>query len=259
VRRFLLIPALLAIVALLGAAAAQGELSQNGDLRISFNGGFAPHSLPRDRLAPVTVSFEGEISTTDGSHPPPLRQIEFGLNSNGRLSTVGLPVCTAGLLQSTTTEAALKRCRPALVGRGHFGANVEFNSVSSFPASGRILAFNGTKDGKPALLLHLYGTTPVRVTFVLALAISHSSKGRFGTILAAKIPTLAGGVGSVTRIDLKIGRNYTYRGQARSYLSASCAAPAGFPGAVFPFARGSFYFTDGRKLDTTLTRDCHVR
>jgi hypothetical protein len=258
VRRRIVIPALLAIAALLGAAVAQGELSQQGNLRISFDGNFSPRSLPRHGTAPVTVDIEGAISTTDGTHPPALRRIEFALNRNGQLSTVGLPVCTSQLLQSTTSQTALERCRPALVGRGHFGAKVEFESQSPVPAQGTILAFNGEQGGKPALLLHLYGTAPVRVTFVLPLLISHSKKGRFGTILAAKIPTLAGGVGSVTEVDLKIGRNYTYRGQRHSYISAGCAAPAGFPGAVFSLAKGSFYFVDGRKIETTLSRTCHV-
>jgi hypothetical protein len=257
-RRRLLIPALLVIAALLGAAVANGELSQKGNLRISFDGSFNPTSLPRDRMAPVTVRFGGAISTTDGSHPPALGRVEIALNRNGSLSTVGLPLCTSSLLQSTTTETALERCRPALVGRGHFGASVEFPSLAGIPAKGTILAFNGTHDGKSALLLHLYGTVPVQATFILALTVSHRS-GQFGTVFAAKIPTLAGGVGSVTKIDLKIGRKYTYKGKRRSYLSASCAAPAGFTGGVFPLAKGSFYFADGRKLETILSRNCHVR
>jgi hypothetical protein len=207
---------------------------------------------------PVTISVDGAITTTDGTHPPALRKIEIGLNANGRISTMGLPSCSSALLQSTTTETALERCRPALVGRGHFGASVEFPSQAGIPARGTMLAFNGTHDGKPALLLHLYGTTPVRATFILALTISHRSKGRFGTVLTAKIPTLAGGLGSVTKIDLKLGRNYTYKGKRRSYISASCPAPAGFPGAVFLLAKGSFYFADGRNLETALSRNCHV-
>jgi hypothetical protein len=258
-RHRLAIAVLLVLAALLGAAVARGELNQDGNVRISFKGGFSPRTLPRDRPAPVTIQFEGTIGTTDGSHPPPVRHIEFSLNRNGRLSTEGLPVCTSGLLQSTTSEEALQRCGPALIGRGHFGANVEFPTVTPFPAKGTLLAFNGKQSGKPALLLHLYGNVPVRATFVLPLKISHKAKGQFGTMLSARIPTLAGGVGSITAIDLKLGRNYTYRGQRRSYLSASCAAPAGFPGAVFTFARGSFEFADGKKIDTTLTRDCHVR
>ena len=100
---------------------------------------------------------------------------------------------------------------------------------------------------------------PVRATFVLPLMISHSQGAvRDRPLGAGSRPSPAASARS-RAIKLKIGRNYTYRGQRRSFLSASCAAPAGFPGAIFPFARGSFHFADGRKLDTTLTRDCRVR
>jgi hypothetical protein len=257
-RRFL-IPVFLVVFGLLGAGLAQAELSQTGNVRISFSGGFTPRSLPRDRPAPITIDVQGEIGTTDGSHPPAVQQIEIALNRNGRLSTKGLPACTSPLLQSTSTETALQRCRQALVGRGHFEAEVAFSNNNPILATGRMLAFYGKSDGKPALLLHLYATTPVRTTFILPLTISRRAKGQFGTILSAKIPTLAGGLGSVTQIDLTIGRTYTYRGQTRSFVSASCPAPAGFPGAVFTLARGSFYFVDGKRIDTTLARNCRVR
>jgi hypothetical protein len=260
-RRRLLIPALLTIVGLLGAGLAQAELAQDGNVRISFSGDFSPRSLPRDRLAPVTIDVRGAIGTTDGTHPPAVRKIEIAINRHGKLSTEGLPVCSGPLLQSTSTESALSRCRSALVGRGQFGANVEFpNAEEPVLATGRMLAFYGRSNGKRAILLHLYATTPVRATFVLPLTIS-SKKGNelFGTILSAKIPTLAGGLGSVTKIDLTIGRDYTYRGQSRSFINASCPAPAGFPGAIFSLARGSFYFADGKKIQTTLARDCRVR
>lgn len=249
----------IAALGLLGAGMAQGELSQTGNLRISFSGDFTPRSLPRDRPAPINVHVKGAIGTTDGSHPPPVRRVEIALSRNGQLTTEGLPACTSARLQSTSTKEALARCRPALVGRGRFGAEIEFPSVEPFPATGRALAFFGTSKRRPALLLHLYLTTPVQTTFVLALKISREKKGQFGTVLTASIPSLAGGLGSVTEIDLTIGRTYTYRGQRRSFLSASCAAPAGFPGAVFSLARGSFFFADGRQIETTLTRDCRVR
>jgi hypothetical protein len=258
VRKRLLIAAVLSALTLLGTGVASSELSQNGNLRISFGGGFAPRSLPRDRFAPVRVGIEGTISTTDGSHPPALRRFEVALNRDGRLSTRGLPVCTGPALQSTTTEAALARCRPALVGHGSFKADLQATEATT-PAHGTILVFNTRIGGRPGLLLHFYGTVPVRATFVLPLLIEHDSTGPFGTVLATRIETLAGGAGSITEIDLSIGREYTYHGRRYSFISASCAAPAGFPGAVFTFARGSFYFADGRQINTTLTRDCRVR
>jgi hypothetical protein len=215
--------------------------------------------LPRDHPAPIAIEIQGAISTTDGTHPPPVRRIEIALNSNGNISTVGLPACTEPLLQSTSSETALARCRPALVGRGTFAADVQFAGTEPVAATGRLLAFYGRKGGRPALFFHLYATAPTRATFVLPLTISYPDRGNFGTVLAAKIPTLAGGLGSVTKIDLRIGRNYTYHGQRHSFLSASCAAPAEFPGAIFSLAKGSFYFVGGKKIDTTLARSCHVR
>ncbi len=257
--RRLLIPVLLILAGLLGAGLARGELSQSGNVRISFSGNFTPHALPRDRLAPVTIEVMGSIGTTDGTHPPAVRRIEIAINRHGLLSTQGLPACSEPLLQSTSTETALERCRPALVGRGSFGAEVELSGNGPVFATGQTLAFYGKSNGKRALLLHLFITTPVRATFVLPLTISQRGNELFGTVLSAKIPSLAGGLGSVTKIDLTIGRNYTYRGQRRSFISASCPAPAGFPGAVFSLARGSFYFADGREIQTTLSRNCRVR
>ncbi|MBA3866661.1 MAG: hypothetical protein H0X42_10025 [Solirubrobacterales bacterium] len=257
-RRRLLISALLTLAVLLGAGVARAELSQVGDLRISFDGGFTPRALPREKPASVTVSVEGAISTTDGTQPPPLRELEFALNRAGRISTAGLPECTSTLLQSTTSEAAMERCGPALVGHGSYSARLA-SSQTPVPVQGKILAFNGTQGGKPALILHLYGKVPVRATFVVPLKISHRAKGRFGTVLSARIPILAGGVGSITAIKLKLGREYSDEGQRVGYISASCAAPTGFTGATFTFARGSFHFADGRVLHTPLVRNCRVR
>ncbi|MDX6625877.1 MAG: hypothetical protein QOE56_866 [Solirubrobacterales bacterium] len=257
-RRRLLIPVLFALAVLLGAGAAWGELSQKGNLRISFDGGFTPRALPRERPAPITVDVEGSIGTTDGSRPPALRRFEIELNRAGRLSTRGLPACSMPLLQSTTSEAALARCRPAAVGHGHFAAAVE-SGGKLIPAGGRILAFNGTYQGGPAVLLHFYTAVPARVTLIMPLALTRKSKGQFGTVLATKIPILAGGLASITKIKLEIGREYGYQGRRLSFISASCAAPAGFPGALFSFARGNFHFADGRTIVTTLTRDCRVR
>ncbi len=248
----------LVLAVLVAAAAARGETFEKAGIRIAFSGGFTPHALPRDRPAPVTIELNSSIEGEDGNQPPPLKSLEISLNSHGRLSTRGLPTCRSAALQSTTTAVALARCRPALVGHGSFGAALAANQ-GQIPANGKILAFNGRSGGKPAVYLHLYGISPVRATFVLPLAIEHRHSGRLGTVLATRIPVLAGGLGSITDVKLKIGRRYSFRGERRSFLSASCAAPAGFGLAIFPFARGGFRFSDGTTIETTLTRDCKVR
>jgi len=257
-RRYTL-PAVLALMALLGAAIAHAELTQKGGLRVAFDGRFVPHALPRDRPAPVTVRIDGSVSTVDGSRPPQLRRISIALNRNGRLFTRGLPTCSAGMLQSTSTEAALSRCRPALVGHGRFAVNLDFLEAPLIPAEGTVLAFNGRARGRPVILLHLYGSSPVRASFVLPFKISRRANGDFGTVFSTRIPKIASDLGYVTDIELTVGRRFRYRGRLRSFLSASCAAPAGFSSAIFGFAEGSFVFANGQELRTTLIRDCRVR
>ena len=258
-RRRLSIPVMLALAALLGAAAAHGALVQSEGLRVDFGGGFSPSALPRDRLVPVTVRIEGSIGTVDGSQPPPLRKVSFAINRHGKLFAQGLPTCSEGLLQSTTSQTALARCRPALIGKGSFAADVNFPTIPLVPVNGKLLAFNGRSGGRPEILLHLYVSEPAQVTLVLPFKVTRQSAGTFGTVLSARVPTLAGNLGYVTNISLTLGRRYRFQGRPRSLLSASCSAPAGFPGVLFDFARGSFYFENGQLLSTTLTRDCQVR
>lgn len=257
-RRLAMITSLFVTVSL-GAALARAEIAGEDGLYVSFGGGFAPRSLPRDRDVPVTVHLHTSIKTADGTRPPNLRRISFAVNRYGQISTVGLPACRPSLLESTSSATALSRCRNALVGRGDFYANVEFPDRPPFPVHGRMLAFNGRSKGGAAILLHIYGSTPVDVTVVLTFTIRHPAKGKFGTVLSTKIPRLASDLGYVTDVSLKFNRIYRYRGRERSFLSARCAAPAGFPGAIFSFTKGTFVFAGERRISTTLTRNCTVR
>ncbi len=257
-KRRLAIPVLIALLAVVGVAASQAVVVQRDELRVNFDASFAPQALPRSRPAPVAIQVHGAIRTTDGSHPPPLRLLEIELNSNGRISTEGLQVCSSPSLQSTTSSQALARCGPALVGHGHFQAQVSLGG--EIPAGGEILAFNSRRNGKPALLLHFFVKVPVRLTLVVPLTIGHDAKKPFGTILRSRVPRLGGGLGSITEIDLTINRRYSFAGERRSYVSAACRAPAGLPGGVFPFARARFRFESHRLISPeSLRRSCHVR
>ena len=255
-RRILVLTASAAV--LLGAGLAQAEVTQRGDLRLDFDGRFAPKVLPRDRDAPVSVLIGGAVSSVNGGRPPGLRHISIAVNRYSKVYTRGLPRCQSGLLQSTSSDEALERCGPALVGTGNFGAVVDF-SKDHFPVQGRILAFNSGSPEKPGLLLHIYGPSPAQTTIVLRFEISRPNKGEFGTVFSARIPEIASDLGYVTDLSLKFDRQYRYRGKPRSFLSARCAAPAGFSGGPFAFAKGRFDFDNGQRLSTTLTRVCQVR
>lgn len=247
------------LCALLGAGLAGAESKVEDGLRLSFDARFSPHALPRDRDAPVRIDVSGAVRTVDGSRPPQLRRITIAVNRYGRLFTRGLPSCDPGVLESTSSAVAMQRCRRALVGRGRFGANVDLPSLAPFPVEGRMLAFNGRVGKRRVILLHIYGSNPIEATVVLTFKIKRSRRGKFGTVLTTKIPRIASDLGYVTDVSLTFARRYRFRGEPRSFISARCAAPAGFPGAIFSFARGSFDFAGGKRVTTTLVRDCLVR
>lgn len=256
-RRRFAIPLLIAFLSLAFGTMSRAEVEQEGNLRVTFDADFSPNELPRLRPAPVKIEIQGRIATTDGTHPPALRWLELELHRNGLIFSKGLPTCSAPILQSTSTETANARCRPALVGRGNFRADVRLGR--EIPATGTILAFNSRLKGRQALLLHFFAGVPVRFTLVVPLTIGQRRQGQFGTVLRARIPKLGGGFGSITQIELGIARRYSLRGEPRSYLSAACGAPAGLSGAIFTFARASFRFASHREIRTRLVRDCTVR
>ena len=234
------------------------SLVQKGPIRVAVSGGLAPTRLPRAGAAPVNVTVGGLISSTDPSSPPQLRRVSFAFNRAGRLDTEGLPRCRLSDIDPSSTRQALAACRGALVGEGRFAAAVRLPEQSPFPSDGKVLAFNGVLHGKPVVFAHIYGTKPVPTSVVLVLRVHHS-RGAFGTRMDASLAGLTGEWGYVRSITLRLGRKFSYQGRRRSYLSAGCPAPKGFPGAVFPLARASFSFAGGKTLSATLTRSCRVR
>jgi hypothetical protein len=251
----------LACAAILFATAAShgyAELTQRGDLFVSFSGGIAPTALPRHSRAPISVSVAGVVRTLSGERPPALRQIKIAINRDGHLDTHGLPVCRMREIEASSSEQALLACGPALVGGGSYLAKTAFPEQLAFPSAGRILAFNSIVGGHRAILAHVYGTNPVPIVRIIVFHIRHAH-GAYGTLFTGALSATINHYGYVKRLSLDLHRNYVYRGQRHSYISAACAAPPGFPGAVFPFARASMSFADGRTLASTLTRSCKVK
>lgn len=250
---------MLVAAALLGLIVplAQAELSERGDLFVHFKGGIAPTALPRTKPAPIAVSVAGAVKTLSGERPPALRRIRIELNRGGRLNADGLPRCRYEQLVAATPTQVLDACGDALVGKGSYDAKTAFPEQETFPSEGDILAFNAVYEGHSAILAHIYGHEPVPISRIVVFHIRHTS-GTFGTVLTGNLPDAVNHYGYVIGISLRLFRRFEFHGEQRSYLSAACAAPAGFPSAVFPFARASMSFADGRTLSSTLTRSCRV-
>ena len=247
--------AAVALAALSLASLAQAEVVQKGGIRAAFEGSLTPKALPRDGRAPVRVSVGARITPLRPAEPPQLKRISIAINSAGRFSPGALPVCTVRDIQPSTTENALEACGSSLVGSGSFSAKILLPQQASYPAGGKLYAFNGVYEGRPAILAHVYGTKPVPTSFTLPFVISER-KGELGTVLTASLAEVTGKAGYITGLSLNLGGSTVPGG--RNYLTAGCPAPKGFGGAVFPFAKASFEFGSG-KLTSTLTRNCKVR
>jgi hypothetical protein len=256
-KRIAVLASTLAVLAV-SASLAHAELTARGDLFIRFSGGIAPNALPRHARAPIAMRMTGVIRTLSGARPPSVRRIGIAINRGGRIDSRGLPTCERSEIDPSSSREALARCGGALVGTGSYDADVAFPEQDAFRSRGRILAFNAVVDGERAILAHVYGAEPVPITRIIVFRIRETS-GTYGTILTGSLPRSLIRWGYLKSISLDLRRTYTYRGKRRSYLSAACSAPAGFPGATFPFARASMAFEDGRTLSSVLTRSCKVR
>lgn len=247
----------LCALALLGAGLAHGERTQHGNLIVSLRGDLSPLKLPRDRPAPVAIHIEGGLQTADGTLLPRVTRVELSLPGQGKLSTRGLPVCSQRRLSDATSREALVGCGDALVGSGKLEAEILVPYQAPFTIHARLLAFNGYARGQKAVLLHGFSADPPTVV-VVPFLIGEGS-GRFTTRLVADLPEVLGPWPHFAHFELNLSRRYEYRGESRSYLSASCPIPPRFTAGFFSFARADFTLAGGRRLSTTIARGCRAR
>lgn len=250
--------AFLVVLTLVLASSAAAELSQKGDLFVHFDGGISPRVLPRDSLAPIAVSFEGKIRGLSGQHPPPLRRIRIALSRGGVLDAKGLPTCRQSQIEFATGSEALAACGTALVGAGGIVARTELAGQPNALIRGEVLLFNSIADGRPAILAHIFQKKPAQVIRLVVFHIQRTG-GQFGTVIDGELPPALNTNGYLESIFLQLQRRYSFHGRPKAYISASCAAPPGFSVAVFPFAKVTMSFADGRTLASTLTRSCKAR
>jgi hypothetical protein len=254
------LPVLLAGVAALGlalAGLAHGESNQRGNLIVSLDGQLSPLKLPRERLVPVTVRLDGGLRTDDGETLPRVTRIELGLPAQATLSTRGLATCSQQRLRNATAAEALAACRPALVGRGRLEADVLLPNQQSFAIDAGLLAFNGRVGGHQAVVFHAFAPDPPTVV-VLPFLVRRGS-GRFGTALVADLPAALGPWPHFAHFEVELSRRYRYRGQSRSYLSASCPVPPRLTAGFFSLAQANFSLAEGGRIGTSIARSCRAR
>ncbi len=254
-RYLIRVTALAAGLALIVAASAFGsrEVVRIGSLYLADNGGISPSRLPKHGYAPITARLVGEIGTLDGSHPPALRTVSLDVDKTIGIDAVGLPTCKAAQIEVRTTAAAKSACSSAIVGSGKGEVEVAFPEQQPFTAVGPVVVFNGGVQGRTTLiLLHAYVAVPAPTAIVTRATVTRINRGRFGLHVEAQIPKIAGGAGSVTKFELKIGRKFTYKGRKKSLLVASCPTGSWV-------TKGNVLFDDGAKLGLTHVFPCTSR
>ncbi len=253
-RRILLVGATAVIVVLLTAGAAVAiQRVQAGDLVVEAEGGFTPQTLPRHENAPITLYGGGKISNAEGGLPQVIKELTILFDRHGSVETKGLPVCTIGRLQATTTAVAKKACPGAIVGEGAGKAVIAFPEQRPITLSTPIILFNGPpRHGDPTVIAHTYLSNPVSTTYLVPIIIEKIHDGLFGYRTAATIPQIAGGAGIPISGHLRIGKKWTYKGKHYSYVNARCET-----GKLE--AKGEFTFLEGTKLEATFIKPCKTR
>ena len=197
-------------------------LVEIGDLVVRADGGFKPRTLPRNGYAPIEFQGHFDIALQSGGRPAAL---------NRRWSN---SIATAGSTRRACRPARPKRSpKPAPKKRGRSAG-----ARSSAPArSKRVIALGGgpgprqlaaddlqrrrrSKAARPS------SSTPARPrpatqTFAIVVPIERR-RGAFRYRATLDLPPIAGGLGSITHVDVEIGRRFSVGGQPRSYVSARC-------------------------------------
>lgn len=240
-----------ALLSALLAGAAGGALVAVNDLVLRADGGFQPHELPRRGYAPIDFQGHFEINAKGGGQPVALQQAVIEFDRDGHLDVAGLPSCRPEQVSAASTAEARKVCAKALVGTGHVEAIIA-SETGPVPASSPLTIFNGPEvEGHPTAILHARTTFPALQTYAIVVPIERRP-GPFRYRVTLNVPPLAAGLGSISHVDVDIGRHFKVGGKVRSYVSARCS-----DGIID--THGRFTFADGTIIDGSVEKACSVK
>jgi hypothetical protein len=211
----------------------------------------SPKSLPKKTATPGTLKVTVKTGTTSPTGiPSPAVHDVIDFDQSATLFTKGLPTCDPNAIQNTSTEVAEQKCGKAKIGTGTSTTLLPLGGVGT-PELTKVTAFNGVpQGGKPVVLLHAYGTSPVQTTLVLIGVVSNLNKEGYGPRLDVTVPPIAGGNGAITDFQVTINKKWSYKGKQVSFIAAKC------PAAKKLKSRGAFTFKDGVTLTALATQSC---
>lgn len=257
----LLLLAATGLAALLACSLAAAPLGSAGAATVTYRnlvlhavGGFQPQSLPRKSFAPIKFQGEVDFSTRNGSgRPVALTEAVIDFDRDGRLDVTGLPTCAAAQVATLGTAEARAVCGGAMVGSGLVEALVEpAPGAAPIPLSAPLTIFNGPEEaGHPTAVFHANLGAPAGQTLAIAAPIERIG-GEYAYEVTIRVPPIAGGLGSLTRIRVDVGRRFRAGGQTRSYVSAHCAD------SIIK-TRGRFTFADGTIVDGFVEKFCRAK
>jgi hypothetical protein len=208
---------------------------------------FAPRALSKVSYTPIRVTLTGEERAF--AHPPPVREVLTEFDKNLMIRTEGLPVCNPRLQTGINVDEA---CKAAIVGAGEEKVQVAYpeNTPITVPAKVQILN-GGERAGAVTMYVYGYFANPIGGSLLTKVVFTRIHRGRFGWLVDAKVPQIAGGFGSVVDFTLAIGRRSAGEGK-QAVLSAKCT-----DGKLrFHFEA---LFEDGSSRETETARACTPR
>ena len=232
---------------------ARGAMVTYRNLVLHAVGGFTPQLLPRHSYAPISFQGEVDLSTRSGAgRPVALTEAVIDFDRDGRLDVSGLPTCPAERVATLGTAEARSACGPAMVGEGLVEALVEpAPGAAPVPVQAPLSIFNGpAQEGHPTAVLHANLGAPASQTVAITAPIERI-RGRYRYRVTLHVPPIAGGLGSLTRLRVDIGRRFSVSGQRRSYVSARCSD------SILQ-TRGRFTFADGTVIEGFVEKFCRA-
>ncbi len=210
--------------------------------------GVEPVTLPKRKMAPISIRFDGALEAIAGVQPPVLKEVVVDFDKNGTLDAAGLPVCRRSQLETLGFKTVRRICRKSRVGSGK--AHIAIGSSEQEPLSLTLTLFNGgVKNGTTTLFIQSYLPGPTPTPIVAAVKLRRINEGRFGMQGVSKVPPILDGRGSLLNFSFVIKQLFKSEGAAHSYVTARC-----FDSHLG--AKATSVFADGTELVSKPVRPC---